>query len=150
MWSATKTSERVGIGILAVVLDGGEFFFVRAAAEKILHAAHEENLKRSHQRRRAGAVENFGQIGFGEIELEETEVAQIGGNEVLEDGVAKALAEKGLIAHEDVGRAQLARFQFADKALGLGEGPHQISSVVATIIVFDCSIVNSIRLVVRR
>ena len=144
-----KDEERVGIRILAVVLDGGEFFFVGAAAKKILHAAHEEDLKRRHQRGRAGAVENFGQIVFGEIEFEEAEVAQIGGDEMLEDGVAKALAEEGFIADEDVGRAQLARFQFADKALGLGEGPHQISSVVAKVIVFECNIENSIRLVVR-
>ena len=121
-----KNQKRIGIRILAVVFDGGQFFFVRSAAKKILHAAHEENLKRRHERRSAGAVENLRQIVFGEIELKETEVPQIGRHQVLEDRVAKAFAEKGFIAHEDVGRAQLARFQFADKALGLGEGPHQI------------------------
>ena len=142
-----ENNQRVGIGILAVVLDGGQLFFVGAAAKKILHAAHEEDLKRSHQRGSAGAVENLGQIGFGEIEFEEAEVAQIGGNQMLEDGVAKALAEKSLIADEDVGRAQLARLQFADEALGLGKGSHQddlpdgtghrCDSALA--IVFDCN-----------
>ena len=43
------------------------------------------------------------------------------------------------------GGAELARFEFTDKALGLGEGAHQISSVL---IVFDFNIANSIRLVV--
>ncbi len=144
-----KNQERVGIRVLAVVLDGGELFFVGTAAEKILDAAHEEDLKRGHQRGSAGAVENFRQIVFGEVELEETEVPQIGRDEMLEDGVAKAFAEEGFIAHENVGGAELARFQFADKALGLGEGLHPISSVVAKVIIFEYNIENSIRLVVR-
>ena len=101
------------------------FSFIRSAAKKILHPAHEENLKRRHQRRRAGAVENFRQIVFREIELEETEVAQIGRNQMFENRIAKALAEKRFVAHEHIRRAQLARFQFADKALGLGKGSHQ-------------------------
>ena len=143
-----KDDERIGIRVLAVVLNGGELVFVGAAAKEILHAAHEENLKRRHQRRSAGAVENLGQIVFGEIELEEAEVTQIGRDQVLEDCVAKALAEKSFIADENVGRAQLARFQFADKAFGLGEGAHQ-NFVLATYIVFDCNILNSIRLVVN-
>ena len=122
-----EDDERVGIRILAVVLDRGELFFVRTTAEEILHAAHEEDLKWRHQRRGAGAVENLRQIVFGEIEFEEAEVAQIDRDQVLENGVAKALAEEGFVAHEDVGRAQLARFQFADEAVGLGEGAHQSS-----------------------
>jgi len=69
---------------------------------------------------------------------------------VLEDRVSKALAEKGLVTHEDVGGAQLARFQFADKALGLGEGPHQISPVPVKLIILDSSIDNSIRIVIQR
>ena len=43
---------------------------------------------------------------------------------MLEDRVPKTLAEKSLVAHEDVSRAQLARLQFAHKTLGLGESPH--------------------------
>ena len=156
MWSATKTIKSVGIGILAVLLDRGDFLFVRAAAEQILHAAHEEHLKRRHQRRRAGAVQNFGEIGFGEIEIEQAEVAQVGGDQMLEDRVAEALAEESFIADEHVGRAQLARLQLADEALGLGEGAHQdgLSVEVAaghcgTLVcdsVFDCNIGESIRL----
>ena len=125
MWSATNTISASGFGFLQYSSMAASFSsFELAAAEKILHAAHEENLKRGHQRRSAGAVENLGQIVFGEIEFEEAEVAQLGGNQVFEDGIAKALAEERLIAHEHVGRAQLARFQFADEALGLGKGSH--------------------------
>ncbi len=124
MWSATKIDHRVGIRILAVVFDGGQLLVIRSAAEKILHAAHEENLKGRHQGRRAGAVENFRQIIFAEVELKETEVPQIGWDQVFQNRIAKALAEKSLIAHKYIGRAQLARFQLADKALGLGEGSH--------------------------
>src|SRR4029077_5466721 len=57
-----ENNQRVGIRILAVGFDGGQLFFVRSAAKKILDAAHEENLKWRHQRRRAGAIENFGDI----------------------------------------------------------------------------------------
>ena len=104
-----KNDQRVGIRILAVVFDGREFFFVRSAAKKILHPAHEEDLKRRHQRRRAGAVKNFGQIVFGKIELEKTEVAQIGGNQMFQNGIAKALAKKCFVADKHICRAQLAR-----------------------------------------
>ena len=78
-----------------------------------------------------------------EIEFEKAEVAQIDGNEVLENGVAKALAEERLVAHEHVGSTHLARFQLADKALGLGKGTHQNSfpdSLVDLRIDFDFSI----------
>ena len=111
MWSATKTISASGFGFLAILFDGRKFFLVRAAAKEILHAAHKKNLKRRHQRGGAGTVENFGQVGFRKIEFEEAEVAEIGGNQVLEDGIAKALAKEGLIAHEHVGRTQLARFE---------------------------------------
>ena len=120
-----KDQDGVGIGIFAVGLDGGEFFFVGAAAEKILDAADEEHLKGRHQRRSAGAVEDFGEIGVGEIEFEKAEVAQVGGDQVLDNRFAAALAEEGFVSHEDVGRAQLAGLHFGNKAVGLGEGAHQ-------------------------
>ena len=135
-----ENDERVGIRILAIVFDGGKLFFVGPAAKKILHPAHEKHLKRRHQRGRAGTVENFGKIVFCEVEFEQTEVTQIGRNQVLEDGVAKALAEESFIANEHVGGTQLARFQFADKPLRLGESPHQKSSVVRKSFATDSSI----------
>ena len=125
MWSATKTINASGFGILAIFFDGGEFFFVRAAAKKILHPAHEENLKWRHQRGSAGAIKNFGQIVFREIELEQAEVTEIGRNQMFENGVAKTLAEKSLIANKHISRTQLPRLKFADKAFGLGKSPHE-------------------------
>jgi len=117
MWSATNTSSASGFGF--------ELFFVRAAAKKSLHAAHEEHLKRSHQRRCAGAIENFGQIVFRQVELEQAEVAHIRRHQVFDNSVAEALAEEGFVAYKHIGRAQLARLNFADKPLGLGKRPHQ-------------------------
>src|SRR5271155_3437279 len=43
---------------------------------------------------------------------------------MLKNRIAKAFAKKSFVAHEHVGRAQLARFQFADKAVGLGKCTH--------------------------
>ena len=148
-----KYEQRVGIRILTIILKGGQLLFIGPAAKKILYPAHEENLKRRHQRRRTGTVENLRQIVFRKIELEETEVAQIGRHQMLEDCIPKALAEKSLVAHEYIRRAQPARFQFADKALGLGEGPHQFPPLMRKVImvklmVSDSSIDNPIRIVI--
>jgi AcrR family transcriptional regulator len=44
-----EDEERVGIGIVEVVLDGVEFFVVRAASVEFLHATHEEDLERRHE-----------------------------------------------------------------------------------------------------
>ena len=125
-----ENNQRVGIRILAILFDRGKFFFVRSAAKKTLHPAHKKHLEWRHQRGCAGPVEHFGEIVFREVELEQTEVAKISRNQVLENGVSKALAEESFIAHKHIGRTQLARLQFADKPIGLGESPHQkISSV---------------------
>jgi hypothetical protein len=75
-----ENDKSIRIGILAIVFDGSKLFFVRAAAKKILDAAHEKYLEGCHQGGRSSAVENFGEIVFREIELEQTEIAQIGGN----------------------------------------------------------------------
>ena len=132
-----KDDQRIGIRILAIVLDGGQLFFVRTAAEKILHSAHKEDLEWGHQRRRAGPVENFSQIILPQIEFVQAEVAQIGGNQVLQNSVAEALTEKSLVAHEHVGGAQLSRFKLADKALCLCECPHQRRSVGEAVLVLS-------------
>ena len=64
-------------------------------------------------------------IGFGEIKFEKAKIAQVGGNQMLQDGIAKTFAKERFIAHENVGRAQFMRFQFADEAFGLGKGAHE-------------------------
>src|SRR5258708_11113721 len=116
--------EGVGIRVLAVVFDGSKFFFVRATAKKILHAAHEENLEGRHQRRGTGAVENFCKIGLRQVEFKKAEVAHVDWYKLLEDCVAETLSEEGFVAHEDVGRTQLARLELADKAIRLGKRPN--------------------------
>jgi hypothetical protein len=124
-----ENDERVGIRIFAIFLDGGKLFVVRATAKKILHAPNEKHLERSHQGRGSRAVKNFGKIVFPKIEFEQTEIPQIGGNQMLEDGIAKAFAEERFVAHEHIGWTQLARLEFADKPLRLRKSPHQKSSV---------------------
>src|SRR5437764_8152815 len=47
---------------------------------------------------------------------------------MIEDGVAEALAEEGLISHEYIGWAHLAGLQVADETFGLGEGSHFLNS----------------------
>jgi hypothetical protein len=91
-----ENNERVGIRILAVAFDSGELLITRAAAKKTLYATHEEHLEWGHQRGGAGAVENLREIVFCEIELEQAEIAEIRRDEVLDDGVAKALAKGSL------------------------------------------------------
>ena len=119
-----KDDKRVGVGVLTVFLDGGQLLFVRSAAEKIFHATHEKHLKRRHEGGRTGAVENLRQVRLAEIEFEEAEFPQFGWNQMLEDRIAKALAKKRLVTDKHVGRTQLARLKFTDKAFGLGEGTH--------------------------
>ena len=41
--------------------------------------------------------------------------------------IARILKEEGFITNKHVRRTQLARLQFADKALGLGKGTHHRS-----------------------
>src|SRR5215467_14326509 len=119
-----KNDDGVGIGIAAVLLDSGELFFVRSAPKKVLHATHEENLKRRHQRGSAGTIKNLGQIRFGQVEFEETKVPQFGRNEMLEDGIAEALAKERFIAHKHIGGTQFARLQLVHEAFGLGKSTH--------------------------
>ena len=107
-----EDEERVGIGILAVLFDGADFFFVGAAAEERFYAAHEEDLERGHERWRARAVEDLAKRSFAEIEFEDAEVARVRGDHVFQDGVATALAEESLVADEHIGGAEFARLQF--------------------------------------
>ena len=92
---------------------------------RVLTPRTKKHLKRSHQRRRAGTIEHFGQVGLRQIKIKQAEIAQVGGHQVFENGFAAALAEENFIAHEDIRGPQLASFDLGDEAIGLGEGPHQ-------------------------
>ena len=95
-----------GIGRAEVGVDGGEFFFLLAAAVECLEVADEEDLEGRHERGRLGAVEDFEDGGFGEVEVVEGEVARVGRGERGEDGLAAALVEEDLVAEEDVAGAE--------------------------------------------
>ena len=70
------------------------------------------------------AVEDLGQIGLRQVEFEQAEIAQVGRDQMFEDGLAAAPAEEDLVAYEDIGGAQLASFDRGEEAVGWGEGPH--------------------------
>jgi hypothetical protein len=108
-----------------------------------LHSTRaQKHLERSHQRGCARAVKNFGEVVFREVELEQAEITKIYGNQMLENGVTKALSEEGFIPDKDIGRTQLARLQFADKSFGLGESPHSETLQTASLAVSRWSLAN--------
>jgi hypothetical protein len=120
-----KDQQRIGIWILAVVLDRSQLVVIRSAAEKRLHAAHEKHLEWRHQRWRARAIENFGEVSVGEIKVEQAEIAQVAGYEMLENGFPELLAEESFITHKDVSRPQLLPRDLGNEAFRLGKGLHQ-------------------------
>ena len=116
-----EDQQRIRIGILNVLLDSVEVFFMAAAAVEGFHPANEEHLKRGHEGGSAGAVKNFSHAGFRQIEVIEAEFTKVGGNKVLQDGIAAAAAEEGLITHQDISRIQLTGRDFGLKSFGLTE-----------------------------
>ena len=123
-----KDEYRVRIWIFAILFDRAEFVFVRAASEQCFYTADKKNLEWGHQRRSAGTIQHFGQIGLYQIEFEQAEFPHVRGNQMLHNGIAALLAEKSLIAHENVGGTQLSRFNLRDESFGLGKRPHQKAS----------------------
>ena len=112
-----EDEQRVGVGILEVIVDGAKFVIVLAASVEVLDAANEEDLEGRHQRRRARLIENLLQIHLAQVHVVDAELAHVRRHQVLQDGVAAALAEESLIADEDVPRRQLARFHVGDEAV---------------------------------
>ena len=121
-----KNDERIGIGILAVSLDRSNLFSIgaRAAPKQRLNPAHEENLKWRHQRGRASAIQNFVERSLGQVKLKQSEVARVGCDQVLQNGIAAAFTKERLIADQHISRFQLARFELREKAVRLTEGAH--------------------------
>ena len=110
-----EDEQRIRIGILEVVFDGAEFVVVLAAPVEILDAANEENLEGRHQRRSARLVENVLQFHLAQVHVIDAEFPHFRGHQVLQDGVAATLAEKCLIADEDISRRHLRAFTSATK-----------------------------------
>src|SRR5229473_1763033 len=95
MWSATNTISPSGFGFLQYSSMAASFSSFEPRPKRLFTPRTKKTWN--------GTIKNFGKIIFRKIELEQAEVAQIGRNQVFEDSVAKALAEEGLISHENVG-----------------------------------------------
>ena len=103
-----------------------EFVVVLAAAVKILDSTNEEDLEGGHQRRGARPVEDVLQVHLAQVHVVDAEFAHIRGHQMLEDGVAAPLAEKRLIADEDISGRQLARLHVGDEAVRSSKTPHLV------------------------
>src|SRR5262249_19590092 len=119
-----EDKNRIRIRIVGVALDCFQLLFVRSAAEQRLHTSHEKHLEWRHQRRRAHQVQNFDEIGLGQIKLKHAEVAQLFRHQVFKDRVAATPPEKDFVAHKNINRTQLARLDLSNELVGLCEGPH--------------------------
>ena len=117
-----EEDEGLWIGGAEVGVDGGEFFFLGAAAVEGFQVADEEDLEGRHERWGLGAVEDLEDAGVGEVEVVEAEVAGVFGGEGGEDGFAAAVVEEDLVADEDVAGLDRGRGDFGDEAVGGGEG----------------------------
>src|SRR5579859_1011428 len=94
---------------------------MRAAAVELLDAAHEQDLKGRHERRGAGAIQNFSQAYFGEIKIVQAEVAQVRRNKVLEQRLAALVAKENFIADEHVCGAETAAGNVGGEFLRCGK-----------------------------
>ena len=110
------------MGGFEVAVDFGELFFFGATGVELLEVADEDYLERGHQGWRAGAVEDFEDGFVGEVELREAELAQLVGDEGLEDGAAAALVEEDVVAGKDVAGAEAAGVRdFGQETVGGGK-----------------------------
>ena len=111
------------VGGAEVGVDCGEFFFFAAAAVEVFEVADEEDLEGRHERWGLGAVEDFEDAGFGEVEVMEAEVAGVFGGEGVEDGFAAAVVEEDFVADEDVaGTEGRGGGDLGYETVGRGEG----------------------------
>ena len=119
-----KNDQRIRIGVLEIVFDGGELVVVLAAGVEVLHTADEEHLERRHQRRCAGAVERMLQLNFAEVHVVHAQFANVGRDQLLQDGIAAALAKERLVAHKHISRRQLAGLHIGHEPVRGGEAAH--------------------------
>ncbi len=103
-----KQQQRLRIGRAEIAVERGKLFLLCAARVELAHVAHKDHLERRHQRRRLRAVEHFKDRGFGQVEIGEAEIAQIGRHKGLEHGGAAAVEQKNLVAGQHVSGPQLA------------------------------------------
>src|SRR5436309_458074 len=120
-----KYQNGIRIWVFAVGFNRREFFLVRSASKQSFHPANEEDLKRRHQRRSPRAIQDFSQIRFSEIKIEQAKIAQLRRYQMLQNRFAATAAKECLVSYKNVSRTQPARLHLRDKAIRLREGPHQ-------------------------
>jgi hypothetical protein len=65
-----------------------------------------------------GAVEGLEDIDFGEVEVGEAEVAEVGRDESLEDGFAAAIEEEDVVANQDIAGTEAVLLHFGEESVG--------------------------------
>src|SRR5207247_9515351 len=98
--------------------------------EQSVYPAHEKDLKRSHQRRRPRTIQDFSQIGFSEIKIEQTKIAQLRRYQMLQNRFAATAAKECLISYKNICRTQPTCLHLRDEANRLRERPHQKPSII--------------------
>src|SRR5208283_3740322 len=94
---------------------------------KILNTSNEKHLEGRHQRRSARLIENVLKFHFAQIHVIDAEFTHFRRYKVLQDGVAATLAEKRLVADEDISRRHFARLHVGDEAIGSRKTAHLVS-----------------------
>ena len=125
MWSATKTSERVGIGIFAVILDCGQLFFVLAAGVQLFTPRMKNTWNGAIKRRRAGAVENLVQLASRQDQMSYTLKSRTSaGTSCSNMASRQRLRKNDFVAHENVSRTQLLAFHLGHKTVSRAKPSH--------------------------
>src|SRR5579864_8325866 len=124
MWSATKINTASGFGSVAYCSMAFRF----SSFEPGFDSPHEENLERRHQRRGARAIQDFSQVRLREVKFKDTEFAQIGRHQMLQNCFPALFSKKGFIADKNIDGLQLSRFDFRYETLSLRKRAHQKAS----------------------
>ncbi len=112
-----EDDERLRVGAAEVVVDCGELVLLLAAAVESLEVADEEKLEGRHKRRRLREIERFEDGCVGEVEVVETEVAEVRRDECVEQAAPRASQKEGVVAEEDVAGARAVAGRFSEKAV---------------------------------
>ena len=101
-----EENDRLRIGRAEVVFQRGKLFLLCAAGVEGFQVADKDHLEGRHQRRRLGLVENVEDIGLGEIQIAERELAQSGVQQRVDDSTAAAFIEEDFVPDQHVTGAQ--------------------------------------------
>ncbi len=87
-----------------IAIQRSKLLFFRAACIELPHVAHEDHLKRRHQRRRLCAVEHLKDRSAIQVHVRQAEVSQVWRDKSLEHGSAAAIEQESLIARQHIAR----------------------------------------------